>query len=135
LHNPALHWLLAAARGDELRRAGAGEQLARAARAHAALPPPERTVTLRPAFPDDDCALARLASLDSATPPTPPVLLAEVGGEIRAALSLTDGTVVADPFHATAGLVALLRTRAKQLVARDPNPGQRRLFRLRAQLR
>jgi hypothetical protein len=41
-------------------------------------------------------------------------LLAEVGGEVRAALSLSDGVVVADPFHPTAALAVLLRTYARQ---------------------
>jgi hypothetical protein len=36
-------------------------------------------------------------------------LVAEVGGEVRAALSLRDGAVVADPFHPTAALAELLR--------------------------
>lgn len=72
-------------------------------------------VTLRFGFPDDAASLARLAELDSARPPADPVLLAEVGGELRAALSLRDGAVIAEPFHSTAALVELLRARAGQL--------------------
>src|SRR5690348_10615789 len=72
-------------------------------------------VTLRFAFPDDEPALWRLAALDSAEVPTAPVLIADVSGETRAALSLADGTVVADPFHRSVELVALLRARATQL--------------------
>jgi hypothetical protein len=41
-------------------------------------------------------------------------LLAEVGGEVRAALSLQDGAVVADPFHPTAPLAELLRAYSRQ---------------------
>jgi hypothetical protein len=77
-------------------------------------------VTLRFAFPDDATAIFRLASLDSAEPPTGPLLLAEVAGELRAALSLRDGRAVADPLHRTAPLLALLRERAAQLTAEAP---------------
>lgn len=77
-------------------------------------------VTLRFAFPDDATAISRLASLDSAESPTGQLLLAEVAGELRAALSLRDGRVVADPFHRTAALVALLRERAMQLTTDAP---------------
>jgi hypothetical protein len=37
------------------------------------------------------------------------VILAEEHGELRAALSLTDGRVVADPFRRTAHLIEMLR--------------------------
>lgn len=46
---------------------------------------------LRVACPGDDQALARLAALDSVVPLTPPVPIAEVGGEKRAALSQSQG--------------------------------------------
>ncbi len=78
-------------------------------------------VTIRPATGDDDRALAALASLDSSPVPTGPVLLAEVQGELRAAVSLWDGQAIADPFHLTADLVALLRDRIRQARRRrDP---------------
>jgi hypothetical protein len=70
-------------------------------------------VTLRVAAHNTDCAITRLAELDSVVQlPREPLLVAEVDGQPRAALSLADGTVVADPFHATTGLVALLKIRA-----------------------
>ena len=69
-------------------------------------------ITIRLAYADDFTALGRLAALDSAPIPPRPVLLAEVDGELRAALSLRDGSAVADPFHLTNDLVALLRARA-----------------------
>ncbi len=86
-------------------------------------------ITIRPACADDDAGLARLAELDSTdrVPPAP-VLLAEVGGELRAALSLHDGSTVADPFHLTADLVALLRARAATSDRRRP---RRLRYRLR----
>jgi hypothetical protein len=80
----------------------------------------ERTVTLRFAAAADQSRLARLAALDSATPPAPPVLVAEVDGEALAALGLSDGTIVANPFHPTADLIGLLRARADQLGQKRP---------------
>jgi hypothetical protein len=77
--------------------------------------PRELEVTLRYGFPDDAPAISRLAALDSATPPPAPLLLAEVGGELWAALSLTDGVAIADPFRPSAELLELLRRRARQL--------------------
>jgi hypothetical protein len=71
-----------------------------------------QALTLRVARPDDDPALRRLAQLDSSRPPTGPVLLAVVGSEPVAALSVETGAVVADPFRPTAGVVAVLRQAA-----------------------
>ncbi len=69
-------------------------------------------VTLRPAYADDAIALERLAVLDSATVPPGRLLVAEVEGELWAALAPERGAVIADPFRSTAPLVALLRARA-----------------------
>jgi hypothetical protein len=78
-------------------------------------------ITIRPGYADDYDALARLAALDS-TPVVPPrpLLLAEVGGELRAALSLRDGSRIADPFFPTAELLLLLRTHAEGQTHRSP---------------
>jgi len=75
----------------------------------------ECSLTLRLAGDGDAAGLARLGALDSSRPPAPPVLLALVAGEPRAGLSLSDGTVVADPFRPTAEPVELLRRRAEQI--------------------
>ncbi len=69
-------------------------------------------ITVRPAYADDERAILRLAALDSAAVPSAPLLVAEVEGELRAALSLADGRCIADPFRPTALLVQLLRTQA-----------------------
>ena len=82
-------------------------------------PPPSASITIRPAYADDDLAVRRLAILDSAEVPAEPLLLAEVDGELRAALSLADGAVIADPFAPTAELLPLLHLRAAQ---RRPRP-------------
>ena len=76
----------------------------------------ERSViALRPAAPDEDADLRRLAELDSASPLRTPALVALVDGEPVAAVSLADGRAVADPFRPTADVVALLRERAAGL--------------------
>lgn len=72
----------------------------------------DREVTIRFATPADDPALRRLAQLDSSSVPRPPVLIAEQDGETRAALSVLSSHTITDPFHSTAALVELLRTRA-----------------------
>jgi hypothetical protein len=46
--------------------------------------------------------------------PAGPFLVAELGGEIVAARSLSTGGVVADPFRLTSDIVAMLRLRAGQ---------------------
>jgi hypothetical protein len=122
-----LHRALARAKADDLRRAADAHRLTHH-RAEAAPPAAiQRSVTLRLGSPADREPLARLAELDSSTPPTQPVLLAEVDGQLRAALALADGTIVADPFHLTADLIDLLRARARQLDTTLPIRRSRRL--------
>jgi hypothetical protein len=70
---------------------------------------------IRIATAGDRLSLQRLAELDSATPPTGATLIAELRGSAVAALSLNDGSTIADPFVPTSELVELLRVRAKQL--------------------
>jgi len=83
-------------------------------------------VTIRRAYPDDAAAIARLAALDSRRIPAGDMLVAEVAGELRAAVTTDGAAAVADPFHATAGLVRLLRIRAAQLeAAAAPAPARR----------
>lgn len=81
------------------------------------------TLTIRLAVRADGTALGRLSQLDSAPAPKPvPMLVAEVGGELRAALPLDGGRAIADPFRPTAELVAILAERAGQLA---PPPERR----------
>ena len=67
---------------------------------------------LRTERPTDEQALRRLAALDSVRPLRGNALVAEVAGRPIAALDLTDGRVVADPFEHTAEVVELLHVRA-----------------------
>ena len=74
----------------------------------------EKPVTLRLAVASqDDDVIGRLAAIDESGIPAAPVLLAVVDGKPLAALSLTDGTAIADP--RTTHLVDLLRARARKL--------------------
>jgi hypothetical protein len=82
--------------------------------------PADVAIVIRASRPEDEPALARLAALDSSPLPGAPILIAEADGELRAALSLRDGAVIANPFHRTASFVALLRARAGQLRAEPP---------------
>ena len=80
-------------------------------------------VTVRFAVAGDACEVKRLAELDSASRPADPLLIGERSGQPIAALSLADGAIVANPFVASADVVALLRLRARQLRG---EPGRRR---------
>jgi hypothetical protein len=70
-------------------------------------------LTIRRADLADLAALDRLAALDSTTAPTGDVLVAEVAGELWAALELASGTVIADPFRPSGELVELLQLHAR----------------------
>jgi hypothetical protein len=72
-------------------------------------------LTIRWATPDDAGALARLAQLDSSRPPRGVVLLAEVGDDLWAAISLDDGHLVGDPFRPSGELAFTLAQRARTL--------------------
>jgi hypothetical protein len=74
----------------------------------------------------DLLALRRLAERDSAPVPTGTILGASVDGRLTAALSLTSGAEVADPFMPTAELRSLLADRAAQL--NGERSGRPRLF-------
>jgi hypothetical protein len=69
----------------------------------------DKTLTIRRADASDTGALVRLAALDSASPPTGEALLAEVGGELWAAMEISSGAAIADPFRPSGELVDLLR--------------------------
>jgi hypothetical protein len=72
-------------------------------------------ITIRRAHPDNVAAPAHLAALDSSEVPDAPVFLATFDGELRAALSLNDGALVADPFQSSVPMVDLLKAAAAHL--------------------
>jgi hypothetical protein len=75
----------------------------------------DTSITIRLATEADEPALRRLAQLDGARLPEGDLLVAESGGELRAALRITDRAYVADPFHPSRELVTLLDVRARRL--------------------
>jgi hypothetical protein len=72
-------------------------------------------ITVRHAVSADSADLARLAALDSASPPRGPALVAVADSRMLAALPMGSGRPIADPFEPTAEAVALLELRAAQL--------------------
>jgi hypothetical protein len=73
------------------------------------------SVLMRRASSSDTARIRLLARLDDRRMPAGPFLVAELGGEIVAARSLSTGAVVADPFRLTADAVAMLALRASQI--------------------
>ena len=88
----------------------------------------DNSITMRTAGPEHAAQLRRLAERDSARVPAGELLVAVVDTQVRAAVSIRSGEAVADPFHPTRELVALLSERAEQLRG-SKRPG------LRARLR
>jgi hypothetical protein len=81
-------------------------------------------ITIRRAYPDDARTLRRLAALDSSVVPAEPLLVAEVEGEIRVAVSSADLQAIADPFLPTAQIVDLVREHIRR-AAEDSRPRRR----------
>jgi hypothetical protein len=96
--------------------------VAKRLRSHRASPfDTTEAVTIRWANAEDASALARLAALDDARLPEGQMLVAEVEGELRAALAVSGKVAIANPFRPTAELVSLLALRADQIsTGRDP---------------
>ena len=65
--------------------------------------------SIRQATTADHRQLDRLAQLDSTRLDDDRYAVAEIGGEIVAAVALTTGRAIADPFRRTSDLVDLLR--------------------------
>jgi hypothetical protein len=72
-------------------------------------------VTIRADQATDRAALRRVAQRDSRPIPRGELLVAEVDGEIQAAIALATGEVIADPFRPTAELVRMLGLRRDEL--------------------
>ena len=75
---------------------------------------PASLLSIRPATPADADGLARLAARDTAPALTGEILLAHFDSRLVAAVSLTNGRSIADPFVPTADALAVLRFRARQ---------------------
>ncbi|MBD0282222.1 MAG: hypothetical protein ICV69_08525 [Thermoleophilaceae bacterium] len=83
---------------------------------------PGNYYVIRPATAEDQRSLHRLAELDGRRPLSGPALIGEIGGIPAAALSLSDGRLIADPFQQTAVLSQVLRIRAGALQAYSRTP-------------
>jgi len=81
-------------------------------------------IVIRRAYPDDASAVAQVAQLDSTRLPADSYLVAEVDGELKAAIGLDSGAVAADPFHPSAPLVRLLHLHAEALHRREKRAKQ-----------
>jgi hypothetical protein len=79
----------------------------------------EAPMLMRRATAADAARIRVLARLDDKRLPSGPFLVAEVTGEVVAAISLPSGTVVADPFRPTGDAVAMLRLRSAQVRTDD----------------
>ena len=119
MHDVEFRRLVAAERVDQLRRDARTVRTEEPPVASAA-----DDVELRLARVHDGAALERLALLDGRKTPRGPLVVAVVEERIVAALSVSGGTAIRDPFAATAHLVPLLELRASQLRA----PARRRLL-------
>jgi hypothetical protein len=80
---------------------------------------PEDAVLVRRARAGDAARIRVLALLDDRRLSDGPYLVAEIAGESIAAMSLSNGQVVADPFRRTRDAVELLRMRAGQIAQRE----------------
>jgi hypothetical protein len=80
---------------------------------------PEDAVLVRRATTADAARIRTLARLDDRRLTDGPFLVAEIGGEAIAALSMSTGQLVADPFRRTRDAEHLLRLRAEQVAQRE----------------
>jgi len=71
------------------------------------------TITIRRAGPQDRTTLDRLAGRDSTDLPDDDFLIAEVAGEVWAAIGLRTDALVADPFRPSGEVAELLRMRVE----------------------
>jgi hypothetical protein len=113
------HELRHTAEIERLRRAGADAECSTR----------QSRLVIRAAGPGDEAAVKRLAQRDSRPlRHASTVLLAELDGELLAALPLDGGDAVADPFHPTVELVGLLKLRAAQLRGESTEDGRLKRF-------
>jgi len=80
-------------------------------------------ISIRRLGGNDMTEVERLAQLDSRRPPEGALLGVEIEGRLLAAISVTTGESMADPFSRTGELRALLELRAAQLRRRENRRG------------
>jgi hypothetical protein len=74
-------------------------------------------ISIRLAGAAEDAAIARLAQLSERPIPVGRSLVAEVDGQLLAALPLASGPMLVDPFRPSCEVLELLTLRAAQLAA------------------
>ena len=77
----------------------------------------QAVISIRLAGRDEEAAIERLAQLSERPVPTGRSLIAEVDGEVWAALPLSRETMLVDPFRPSSEVEQLLSLRAAQLAA------------------
>jgi hypothetical protein len=80
---------------------------------------PEDAVLVRRATAADAARIRTLARLDDRRLSDGPFIVAEIAGEAIAAMSMSSGQIVADPFRRTRDAEDLLRMRAGQIAQRE----------------
>jgi hypothetical protein len=80
---------------------------------------PEDAVLVRRARAADSARIRTLAMLDDRRLSDGPYLVAEIAGEAIAAMSMSSGQIVSDPFRRTRDAEDLLRLRAGQIAQRE----------------
>ena len=83
------------------------------------------SITIRRSTNRDAAAIERLAQLEGMRTPDGDLLVAEVDGEVWAAVELGGGAVIADPFRPSGAIADLLRVRFARLNGRAPGRGFR----------
>jgi hypothetical protein len=73
-----------------------------------------------PRHATDEADLIRLAALDSSRVPSGELLVAQLDGNLVAALSVDTGAAIADPFEHTAAIVDSMRAQVR--ASRAPRP-------------
>jgi hypothetical protein len=118
-------------RREAYEAARRGELAAAARRAPASSPRRPDDVVIRLCRGSDDPALERLAVLSERQLPRGSFVVAELSGELVAALPLdVPGPPLRDPFRRTTGLLDLLELRARQVRGVERKPSRSRLRRL-----
>jgi hypothetical protein len=129
----ALLMNMAEHRSKELRDYASARRLA-AQRRHSltarAAARPTGEISIRRLTDDDAEALDRVAGRDSAKRPSGELLGAETDGRLIAAISITTGEVVADPFTRTDAARSLLLLRAAQVRESQVRDGHGRAHRV-----
>lgn len=120
--HPEITRQIVEARLEDVRRANARRQLLESRPRRRREITDLADVALRLCRVSDDGAISRLAALEERPEPHGRFVVAEVNGEIVAALPLAGGAPLRDPFARTAHLIRLLEVRADQLMHDEREP-------------